>query len=195
MRSKSLNLNFVLVTLWIVFAVLSRLLPNPANFSPMMAIGIFGGALFARRAWAIIIPLLSIWLSDLLMNNVVYKGFFDHFVWFYDGWYWQYAIYLLVPLASISIFKKNITVGKIALTGIGAAVLFFLVSNFGVWYSSNMYPKTGEGLLQCYIMGLPFFKGTLMGTLFYSLILFGTYYFIEKRTSLIAPVRHQWRWI
>jgi hypothetical protein len=196
MQQKSIRLNFFLVTILILLAVLSRLFPHPANFAPMMAIGIFGGAMFKEKRWAYIVPLLSIWLSDLLLNNVVFGGYFEGFVWFYEGWYWQYAAYLLVPFLSTLLFKNNISAGKVALMGIGSGLLFFLVSNFGVWYSTTMYPKTGEGLLLCYTMGLPYLKGTLLGNLFYSVILFGSFYLLEKRTILFSPsVQHNWRWI
>ncbi|MBK7098788.1 MAG: hypothetical protein IPH58_11055 [Sphingobacteriales bacterium] len=79
---------------------------------------------------------------------------------------------------------------------IGTALLFFLVSNFGVWASGTMYPKTGEGLLTCYAMGLPYIKGSLLSNLFYSSVLFGAYYLIENKTKLfVSEARHQWKLI
>lgn len=106
MQTRSSQLNFIAVTVGITLAVLSRLIPHPSNFAPMMAMGIFGGALFMKRIWALIIPILSIWLSDFLLNNVVYGQYFDHFVWLYEGWYWQYGIYFLTPIISMLVFKK-----------------------------------------------------------------------------------------
>ncbi len=196
MQSRSVQLNFIAVVTGIVLAALSRLLPHPPNFAPMMAIGIFGGALFRRRIWALVIPIAAIWLSDLLLNNVVYGAYFEGFVWLYDGWYWQYGVYLLVPIIAGSIFKNNISVAKIAGMGIGTAVLFFLVSNFGVWATTTMYPKTSEGLVICYTMGLPFLKGTLLSNLFYCVVLFGTYYLLENKTHLFVPgAKYNWKWI
>ncbi|NIG55711.1 DUF6580 family putative transport protein [Chitinophaga sp. Cy-1792] len=196
MNTKTLTLNFFTVTVSILLAAVSRLLPHPPNFAPMLAIGIFGGALFAKKIWAFIIPIASIWISDLLINNIVYAAYFDHFVWFYDGFYWQYAVYAIVPLLSALLFGKTIKVSRIALMGIGAGILFFLVSNFGVWAGTNMYPHTSNGLLTCYIMGLPFLKGTILSNLFYSGILFGAYYVVERTTILSAPgAGYTWKWI
>ncbi len=196
MQTRSSQLNFIAVTVGITLAVLSRLIPHPSNFAPMMAMGIFGGALFMKRIWALIIPILSIWLSDFLLNNVVYGQYFDHFVWLYEGWYWQYGIYFLTPIISMLVFKKSISFVKITGLNIGSAILFFLVSNFGVWAGGTLYAKTWEGLIACYTMGLPFFKETILSNLFYSAILFGGYYFLENKTRLFAAgERFQWKWI
>lgn len=196
MQSKSFQVNFGVVTIAILFAVFSRLLPHPPNFAPMLAIGIFGGALFMKKIWAWAVPVIAIWLSDLFLNNVIFADYFDSFVWLYDGWYWQYVVYFLVPAVSGFLFKRNISIGKIAGVSIGAALLFFLISNFGVWASTAMYPKTTEGLYTCYIMGLPFLKGTLLSNLCYSTVLFGGYYIFETKTSFIPLVdKYRWRWI
>jgi hypothetical protein len=196
MKLKSIQLNSLMVTVGVLLAVFSRLMPHPANFAPMMAIGIFGGALFFKRIWAILIPIISIWLSDLVINNVVFAQYFDEFTWFYQGWYWQYVVYAIIPIISMFVFKKNISVGKLLGMYIGTALLFFLVSNFGVWASGTMYPKTGEGLLTCYAMGLPYIKGSLLSNLFYSSVLFGAYYLIENKTKLfVSEARHQWKLI
>lgn len=196
MQQKTLALNFSAITLLIVLAIASRLIPHPANFAPMLAAGIFGGALFMDKKWAYIIPLVSIWLSDLLIMNVVYGEYYDHFVWFYEGWYWQYALYLLMPFLSSLIFKNDITVGRITGISIAGAVIFFIVSNFGTWAGGMIYPMTKEGLISCYIMALPYFKGTLLSNLFYSGVLFGSYYLAERRfAALYSASKFSGRWI
>ncbi len=196
MQQKTLTLNFSAITLLIVLAVASRLVPHPANFAPMLAVGIFGGALFINRIWAYIIPLAAIWFSDLLIMNVVYGAYYDHFVWLYEGWYWQYGFYLMTPLLSSLLFRNSITMGKIAGMSAGSAVLFFIVSNFGTWAGGMLYPMTMDGLITCYIMALPYFKGTLLSNLFYSGVLFGLYYLAEKRlTELSVISKFSGRWI
>lgn len=195
MKNNSLQLNFIAVTALILAAIVTRLIPHPANFAPMMAIGIFGGALFYKKYWAIFIPLISIWLSDLLINNVVYGEYYDSFQWFYEGFAWQYGVYLLTSVASIVLFRQKITGLKIGGLSIGSALIFFIVSNFGVWMSGTMYPKTLEGLMTCYTMGLPFFKGTLASNLFYSFVLFGVYYVVDQKSNLIANKdQFEWAW-
>ncbi|NSL86170.1 hypothetical protein ECE50_004980 [Chitinophaga sp. Mgbs1] len=196
MNTKTLRLNFFTVTIGIIFAALSRLLPHPPNFAPMMAIGIFGGALFVKRIWAPVISLISVWISDLLINNILYSEYFDHFVWFYDGWYWQYVIYALVPFICSWLFGKTIRVSGIAAACIGSGIMFFGISNFGVWVSSDMYPRTADGLLSCYVMALPYLKGTILSNLFYTAILFGAYFLVERKMSLaFINFRYTWKWI
>ncbi|MFT4061773.1 MAG: hypothetical protein QM642_05365 [Edaphocola sp.] len=196
MQSQSTFSNFMVVLLGILFAVLTRLLPHPANFAPMMAMGIFGGALFRQKLWAFVMPIFTIWLSDLFINNVIYAGYNQGFVWLYEGWYWQYSVYFLVSLASGLMFKNKIGVGRIAAVALGSAVLFYLVSNFGAWAGTDMYPKTSEGLGTCYLMGLPYLKGTLLGNLFYCAVLFGAYYLLENRTAILKQTaKYSWQWI
>jgi hypothetical protein len=186
MQTKSFNSSTTIISILICVAILSRLIPHPANFAPMMSIGLFGGALFQNKKWAYIIPLLSIWLSDLYINNVVYGAYYPKFVWLYSGFYWQYSIFLLMPILGALVFNKNITATRIFATAIGSGLIFFFVSNFGVWISGHMYPKTATGLWQCYLMGLPFLKGTLASNVIYSTLLFGSYYLIEKQIPYLS---------
>src|SRR5690625_7341861 len=66
---------FAIITAIILFAALSRLLPHPTNFTPVAALILFGAAYFTNKKWALIIPLTAIWLSDLLLNNIVYSTY------------------------------------------------------------------------------------------------------------------------
>lgn len=62
---------------------------------------------------------------------------------------------------------------RVVLASITGSAVFFLVSNFGVWASSSLYPLTKEGLLTCYFMALPFYAKNLVSTLFFSMIIYG----------------------
>lgn len=178
----SLTLRFgVLVTL-ILIAALSRVLPHPYNFTPLAAISLFGSAHFARTWQALLIPLASTWLSDLFINNVVYHS--NNFVWFYQGFYWQYATYFLTVLLGLLLLRKP-TVVRVIGSGVVAACLFFAISNFGVWLGSPMYPQDLRGLLTCYVAGIPFFGGTVLGNLFYCGALFGLFQLLQNRWEAI----------
>ncbi len=184
MKEKLISLNFITTTLLILLVISSRFFSPTYGFTPILSIGIFGGALFMNKKWAYIIPILAIWLSDLFINNVVYSQFNEGFIFLYDGWYWQYGMYLLIPFLSILMFRNKITVGKVLGMSVGTPVLFFLITNFGTWLTSGLYPLSMEGLTACFIMAVPFFKGYALGTLAYSTLLFGSYYFIEKHSVL-----------
>ncbi len=177
---KKINLQFGFLVLLIVLLALSRMLPHPLNFSPLVAMGLFGAAHFAKRWQAFLIPIVAAWASDLFINNVLYSQYYPTFVWFYEGFYWQYGTYLLIILLGTWYFKNNISIPKVLGGVFGSGLIFYLFSNFGVWLTTTLYPLNFSGLIICYTAGLPFYKSTLAGDLFYSTLLFGSYYLIQR---------------
>ncbi|HQV00358.1 MAG: hypothetical protein JNK61_07535 [Bacteroidia bacterium] len=180
--SQKVKLQVGFIALLIFLAAFSRVIPHMLNFSPLAAIGLFGAAHFSKKWLAFVIPLAATWLSDLFINNVIYGQYYDGFVWFYDGFHWQYGSYAFITLLALPLFSK-ITAGRVATGSLMATVVFFLVSNFGCWVGSVMYAPDASGLTACYIAGLPFLKGTFMGDVFYSTVLFGGYYLLQNRYS------------
>lgn len=187
--NKKINIQFATLTLIILLAAFSRLLPHMPNFSPLGAIGLFGAAHFMKKWQAFLIPILTTWLSDLYINNVVYAAYNPEFIWFYKGFYWQYGSYIFITLLGMFLYANKVTARNILFGAIGASLIFFFISNFGVWASGSMYPKTWIGLLNCYLAGVPFIKGTLLGNLFYSSVLFGGFYLLQKRFVLLQSSR------
>lgn len=182
-EKKSIQLRFGVIALMLLLAAFSRLIPHPYNFTPIGAMALFGAAYFSQRRYlAFAIPIISMWLSDLVLNNVVYGQHFDHFVWFYQGFYWTYGAFVLIGWIGIVLLKK-VNVQYLVLAILMASIVFFLVSNFGVWVSTNMYPKNMSGLMACFTAGLPFFKNTLMGDLLYTTVLFGVFELAQNTFS------------
>lgn len=179
-----LNLRFGVLAFLILLAAFSRLIPHMPNFSPLAVIGLFGAAHFTKKWQAFLIPIAATWLSDLFINNVTYAQYYLKFTWFYEGFYWQYGSYLLIALVGIFIFRK-INTQRVVVGALASALIFFLVSNFGVWASGTMYPLTLEGLLTCYTKGIPFLKGTLFGDLFYSAVLFGSFALAQNQFPVL----------
>lgn len=179
-KKKNVHLRFGVITLMVLLAALSRLLPHPPNFAPIGAMALFGAAYFSQRYLSFLIPIISMWLSDLVLNNVVYGQYYDHFVWFYDGFYFTYGSFIVIGLIGF-VTLKRIRVQNIILASLLASIVFFLISNFGVWASTTMYPKTFSGLMTCYTAGLPFFKNTIMGDFIYSGVLFGAFELAQRK--------------
>jgi hypothetical protein len=177
-----INLQFGCLTLIILLAAFSRIIPHMPNFSPLGAIGLFGAAHFDKKWKAFLIPVAATWLSDLFINNVIYVQYYPAFTWFYQGFYWQYGSYLLITLTGLLIFNK-ISKAKVLTGALASAVIFFLISNFGCWIGSSLYPQNPTGLMACYAAGIPFVKGTLLGNVFYSVALFGGYYLLQSKIS------------
>lgn len=182
---EKLNLKFPVLCMLLLLAVASRLIPHPANFAPMGAMALFGSAYFSRKYLAILLPIIATWLSDLFINNVIYAQYYPSFTWFYEGFYWQYGTYVLIGLVGLIIFKK--VNPKLILTGgLISTLLFFIITNFGCWIGSTSYPQNFVGLMECYAMGIPFLKGTLLGDLFYCAVLFGSFELIKIKVPTLV---------
>jgi hypothetical protein len=178
MKNTITSPRFIFISFLILFAAFSRMFPHPLNFSPLGATCLFGAAYFGKKWQAFIIPLVATWLSDLFINNVIYAEYYPTFTWFYEGFYWQYASYIIIILFGSVIFK-NITLSRIAAGALGSTAIFYLISNLGCWVGSTFYPQNISGLLACYAAGIPFAKATLLGDLIYSGVLFGAFYLAQ----------------
>jgi len=149
----------------IIFGILLRFIPHTANFTPVAAIALFAGV-YLNKKQALIVPLLLMVISDILlgMHNVVI------FTW---------GSFLLVTL--IGFWAKNHkTFNGIVSGSVVSSLLFYVITNFGVW-AMGWYPQTAKGLLDCYILGLPFLRDFTASTLLYAAVLFGSYEFIAHR--------------
>ena len=168
----------------ILLAALSRVLPHPPNFSPVEAIALFGGAFFASRALALLVPLLAMLVADLalgLLHGGLYAG------WFGSAGFW--LVYLCIAASVVLGFglRGRARAGRVLAYCLAGSVLFFVVTNFGAWLASPMYPRSGTGLLQAYVAGIPFFQWTRLGTLAYAALLFGGFALLRARLPVLRP--------
>jgi len=177
--TRSLNAGPLVLAAMILLAALSRLLPHPPNFSPIEAVALFGGAYFAHRAWAIVVPLVAMAISDValgLVNGGIYLDYFlnAHFV----------SIYACIVLCTLLGFalRGRVSGGSVLGSSLAGSAIFFLVTNFAVWLSADPQVSTTCGSLgACYVAGLPFFQWTALGTLFYAAVLFGGFALLRAR--------------
>lgn len=184
MKNEKRSYRFGLILLLIVVAAVSRMFPHPANFTPIGAIALFGTAYLKRRWLAVAIPLTAIFLSDVIINNTMYAHFYDGFTLFYKGFAFTYGAIVLVTMMGF-VTLRRVKVTNVLLSGLGASVIFFLVSNLGAWVAFPTYPHTGTGLMACYAAGIPFFKYTLLSNLMYSAILFGAFELAQKYVPVL----------
>ncbi len=175
-----INQRYGILSLLVLLAAFSRIIPHPSNFAPIGAMALFGAAYFSKKTITFLIPILSLWLSDLFINNVIYAQYFDGFVFFYPGFYWNYLAFVLIGAVGLLLLKKT-KLQHILLASLSASALFYLVSNFGVWASGTMYPMSFNGLITCYTAAIPFFKNTVMGDLVYCGVLFGAFEFAQYK--------------
>ena len=147
-------------------AAASRLIPHPPNLTSITAIALFGGAYFSDKRLAFLVPLAALFLSDLIL------GFYSHM----EVVYLSFALIVCIGLW----LQKRRSAFYIAGAALVSSVLFFFLTNFGVWAFESLYPKTFEGLLACYVAAIPFFQNTLQGDLFFTAVLFGGFTPLER---------------
>ncbi len=155
----------------IVAAAALRLVPHPPNFAPIAAMALFSGAQFGRRPLAFAAPLGAMVLSDAVIG-------------FHSGLPFVYASVALIVLLGWFALSR-VTVLRLAGAAIASSVLFFLVTNFGTWLLSGMYPLTASGLAACYVAAIPFFQNTVAGDLFYTGVLFGGFGLLERAVPML----------
>ncbi len=178
---------FYIIAGFIAFAALARLLPHAYNFTPLGAIALFGAAYFKNKKWALIIPIAALWMSDLILNNVMYAAYYDGFAWFTGGFFYIYGAFAMIVILGYYLLKK-VTLPRVIGGAFGASVIFYVVSNFGVWLSSPMYPLTVEGLIACYTAAIPFFHNTLAGNIVYCGVLFGGFEWLRSQYPSVQLV-------
>ncbi|MBS0567717.1 MAG: hypothetical protein JSS59_09970 [Proteobacteria bacterium] len=173
----------------------------PQNFTPVEATALFGGAYFADRRLAFIVPLAAMLLADLLISLSLSLQLVS------DWLHTLPAVYLCIALTVFGGFGLHNKVSplRVGAYGFASAVLFFIVTNFAAWLAAHpellfndqfaavraSYPSAEDacvkGLAACYIAGIPFFKGTLYGTLFWSAALFGGFELMRRRWPSLQP--------
>ena len=158
--------NHLIISL-IIFAILTRLIPHPPNFAPITGIALFSAINFNNRFFKFFVPLLSLVIFDLIIGFSLINFFV----------YLSFIVIVFVGNHFKKIKLKSILI---------SSVVFFIISNFGVWIIG--YPKTISGIIMCYTAAIPFFINTILGDLFYSYIL--KYSFNVTLKSKVFKIRH-----
>lgn len=155
-----------------------------SGFSPIIAIALFSGFIIRRKDLSFILPILALFISDVIIHLLFTQGMFDY-SGFYSGQWLNYLI-LLSATATGWILKGN-NYGKIFAGALVAPTLYFFLSNFSVWMGGvhTMYPKTVDGLIASLTAGLPFYRNAIAGTLVFLPVILLVYNLVMKnRTAL-----------
>lgn len=161
---------YIPALLLILLGISTRLLPHPANFAPIAAIALFAG-IYLPKKFAIILPMVAMFLSDLVLGFYLWPVMISV--------YFSFAITGLLGLA----IQKHKRVSTVLGGALLASILFFIITNGAVWAFGTMYSHNLNGLIQSYLMALPFFKNTLLGDLFYTGVLVGSMEVIQNYAS------------
>ncbi len=174
---------FILVLALIRIINVAQLSPV-ANFTPLGAMGLFAGAYFSQRWKAFFFPLLTLFISDIVINNVIYGGKYG---FIYGGWYWVYGIFALIVLLG-NVLLKKVNLKNVVVAGVVAVLTHWVLSDFTVWLGSGTDLRTQlplshdwAGLQQALMQGFPFMRNFLAGTLAYSALFFGGFELLKMR--------------
>ena len=163
------NFKFYSALMLIIILAFSRIIPHPANFTPILGMAVFAGTVFDKKIFSFLIPLLAMILSDLFL------GFHSDIVIIY------FAICLNVAIGIY--FINKISYFKIFVSLVSGSLVFFIITNFAVWVSSGMYTYSLEGLLTCYTMALPFLQNTIISTILYGV---GAFFIFELSNKYLV---------
>jgi hypothetical protein len=180
---------FLMVLLMAIIRVVSTICfqHSPmSNFSTMEAMALFGGAYFSQRAKAFLFPLLSLWISDLLLDRFLY---YHEWRWFFQGFYWTYGAFALMVLAGSRIIKR-VSVKNILIASLATVLIHWIITDLGVWLGGNMYPRTLIGWWSCLLAAIPFEFVLLAATLLYSGLFFGLFEWMQFRYPLLVTKPH-----
>ena len=147
-----------------IFATaIARVVPHAWNFTPLIAMALFGGAKLRAPIWGVVATLASLLLGDLAL------GLFP-----YPGIGWVYGATVGVVLIG-TLLRGRRSIGALVAATLGGGALFYLLTNFGVWAGGSLYPRTLSGLAACLVAGIPFYRNQVLGDLLFVTLLFGAH--------------------
>ena len=175
-----MNLNnftskFWLLTIMILAAAFTRLIPHPPNFTAVGAMALFGGAYFSEKKLAFIVPMIAMLLSDLIIG-------------FHNGMISVYFSFVLIVGIGIML-SRNIKFKNVVAASLISSILFFVLTNFQMWIQSPLYAKNISGLIACYVAAIPFFHYTVLGDLLFVGILFGLFAAIQLKFPSLVKIK------
>ena len=180
METTKLNNNFWLITGLISAAVIFRILSNTFfffNFTPVIAIALFSGAKFQDKKWSVIIPVVSLFISDVILS------YLNNFDIFHNTILFTYGSILLVILLGRLLNSERLNISKTVSFTLLSSLLFFVITNIGVWLFSNMYTLDLTGLTKCFVLAIPFLQKSIAGDLFFATVLFGVYELVSNKLT------------
>ncbi len=191
---QTLNPRFLTLLCFILAIALLRIANSAqltpfAQYTPLGAMGLFGGSYFNSRWKAVAFPILTLLVSDLVINKVVFHGKYGVM---YDDWYWIYGIFTVIVLFGKVILQK-VNIKNVVLAAVIASVSHWVLADTTVWMGGGtdlrtMLPLSRDwaGYVQCLTQGFPYMKFFLVGTLAYSGLMFGAFELLQVRFPKLA---------
>jgi hypothetical protein len=168
-----LRVDLLLVAFLIAFDAVARLLPHAPGFMPIAASALFAGRMLKLPGLAPVVPMAAMALSGLALAD--------------EDWRVLLVVYaaMTIPAFAGILLRRWRGAGATVAVMLSCSLIFFVTTNFAVWQFGNLYPLNLQGLVQCYIAALPFLEKTVMGDLFWTAVLFGGAWLVQRAPSLM----------
>jgi hypothetical protein len=175
MNTENFTSKFWVVTIMILAAAFTRLIPHPPNFTAVGAIALFGGAYLSDKKFAFIIPLLAMFLTDLVIG-------------LHNGMASVYISFIIIVGIGIML-SQNIKFKNVITASLVSSIIFFVLTNFQMWIQGTLYAKNLSGLIVCYVAAIPFFGNSVLGDLFFAGLLFGVFAIIKSKLPTAVKIK------
>jgi len=188
MSLEKINIRNSVLILMIVLAAAGRFIHLDtqqvwANFTPVGAVALFGGAYFTDKKKAYLVPLVTLFLSDLLINYL----YFHKFVWFYGSAVWVYISFAVMVFMGTRIRKIN--AANVVIASLAAVLVHWLLTDIDPWLYGNLYAKSSIGYFQSLFAAIPFERSLLLGNFVYGFVLFGGFELAKSKFPVLQNYR------
>jgi len=180
-----INPRTLLITVIIISASMWRLISLSGHtplhdFTPIGAMALFGGCYFSDKWKAYLVPLCTLWLTDLVLSYFVYH----HFTLFYQGFAWTYGAFAIMVM--VGTFIKKVSIRNVIMASVITALLHYIITDFGTWIGDQIYPLTWQGFIACYVAAIPYFLRMLEANLLFGGLMFGAFELAKKKFPVLA---------
>lgn len=156
----------IFLGIFVVFSV-SRFIPHPPNFTSVIALSFYIPAILGLR----FIPAV-----------VICFALTDYFIGLHNTIFYTWISILIIGLISIYFLNTKI---KRFLGVLFSCIIFYLITNYGVWLEGSIYEPNFKGLIECYILAIPFFYYSIFSTIMYAIIIEVITYLFNKKSIFI----------
>tara|TARA_B100001778_G_scaffold60069_1_gene46719 strand:- start:224 stop:739 length:516 start_codon:yes stop_codon:yes gene_type:complete len=155
--------------------VISRMISDIPNFTATIALIMFTSYLIRDKFLSVLVILVSQIISDL-------------YIGIYSSMFFVYGAYVFIALLSPIIMNK-LSFKSVLISSLVTPTIFYIVSNFGVWITGSTYPLSLDGLIMCYVAGIPFFDETLLSTVVFSVTIYVMMKLIVKEPEKLILIK------
>lgn len=175
LTSNTNMMRFITIAGMILAAIFTRFIPHPPNFTAVSAVALFGAAYFDKKIFAFVVPIAAMFLSDAIIG-------------FHPGMFAVYFSFFIIAAIGFTLRERR-SFGRVVVASLSASVSFFIITNFAQWVTDPFYAKTTAGLIQCYVMAIPFFHYTVIGDLFFVGVMFGAFELVKAKVPALSRVK------